>query len=346
MATRLLPRLPQPYSFPEAVAWLVNNALGPARRHRRLTGFIPRRIRLAEVETTLRIGFVGDVMPLRGRGLAPGPRLRSWLGDLDYLVANLEGVVLPGPAPWRLFAQAHPLATLDGLADLVPPGQIVLCCANNHAADFGREALLESRRRLEARGFQVLGERHAPSLRLGPVNLACGTRWSNRRCDYTARLEDHAGHHDPSAPLNVLYPHWGYEMQLYPRPEQVTLARSLLQTWDAVIGHHPHCPQPVAVHEVDGVARPVAYSLGDFTFGWNLRRYLYGILLVMHVGRDRTGRFRVGELRWTFTRLQHRGGDRAALEVADDCPYFPAESASASQPAGPREGPRCIGRGF
>lgn len=64
--------------------------------------------------------------------------------------------------------------------------------------------------------------------------------------------------------VNILFPHWGYELETYPRPEIVHLAKTYAREFDAILGHHPHTVQPFTTDRLRYGNRPIAYSLGDF----------------------------------------------------------------------------------
>lgn len=82
--------------------------------------------------------------------------------------------------------------------------------------------------------------------------------------------------------------HWGYEHELYPRPEQIKTAHHLAEMGiDCIIGHHPHVVQPVEYYRTvrDGNrVVPVYYSLGNlvnpFSAPYLTLSYVAGIDLV------------------------------------------------------------------
>ena len=88
-------------------------------------------------------------------------------------------------------------------------------------------------------------------------------------------------------------------MQLYPSQQQISLGRQLLETWDMIIGHHSHCPQPIASYSVNGRNKLLAYSLGDFTFGMNVSKYLSGLIVKVELGPGSDGQWAVGEVQWS-----------------------------------------------
>ncbi|MCZ8116201.1 CapA family protein [Silanimonas sp.] len=63
--------------------------------------------------------------------------------------------------------------------------------------------------------------------------------------------------------------HWGLEFELYPHPDQLRWAHRFAEAGaDAVIGHHPHVPQPVEIYRPasdPSRAVPILYSLGNLT---------------------------------------------------------------------------------
>ena len=68
-------------------------------------------------------------------------------------------------------------------------------------------------------------------------------------------------------------------MYLYPRPETVKFGKKLIKKFDGIVGHHPHCPQPITIEKIGGTSKVLAYSLGDFSFGIKLKKYQYSTIL-------------------------------------------------------------------
>lgn len=67
--------------------------------------------------------------------------------------------------------------------------------------------------------------------------------------------------------------HWGYEYEFFPRPQQVAVARQLIEDGvDVVIGHHSHVLQPVEFYRPKndpGRTGVIAYSLGNLTSSYS-----------------------------------------------------------------------------
>ena len=311
----------QPYGFRDACAWLLHNIAGPGRQHPTGTRWLPRRTRLAAITPVLRVVFVGDLLPLPRRGIRASDGVRRLLAGADLLVGNLEGTLATGPLPRVFMGQAHTPALLDFLAELVPPERTVLTCANNHAADYSRPLFDASLQRVEDTGIRTLGRATAPSLTLHPMLvLTSATAWSNRPGEPVARLDRVPIPAVPEGALSVLCPHWGWELEAYPRPAQIATARRMLEGWDLIVGHHSHCPQPVSAEVVRGESRLVAWSLGNFTAPFTVGHHRRGLILTLSLGPDASGRWRVGEVDWdaVAVRFPHRGPALLALAEERD----------------------------
>ncbi len=306
----------QPYPPREALRWVANNLWGPSRRYAALTPWLPAGSVLEAITPRYRVAFVGDLMPLRGRRCHAAPELRAALADADLLVANLEGVLTAGDEARVFMGQAHDAGTIGFLADLFPPRRTVLSVANNHAGDFGERAFERSCTCLAAAGFRLIGRRDQPGITVDDIHVAAATDWSNRPCGYVWHVEPPG----PDGPVRfrVLSPHWGYEMEAYPRPAQLDRTRRLLARWDLVAGHHSHWPQPVATVTSGDRPRLVAYSLGDLTFGLPFRRYLRGLVLVVEIGPRTDGIWGVGRVRWWRTQVVLDGRRTATVGIVSD----------------------------
>lgn len=308
-------RFSQPYPAREALYWLFKNLAGPPRRVMPFAPLGPDVV-LNPVEPRLSIAFVGDLLPTRHVHVSVDSAARAFLAGADWLVGNLEGPIVDGPVPWVFMGQAHDPDILGLLATLAPPERTVLLCANNHAADYGRAVHERSLALLQKAGIRSAGDRSRPTVELAPeVSVTAGTAWSNHPQDFLAPL--------PSTPprsggLRILAPHWGYELETVPRPAQIVQGERWLRHWDAVVGHHSHTPQPVVAREQRGIRRAIAYSLGNFTFAYDLPHHRRGRMLRMEAGRRADGSWAVGRLRWAPIVLRFAGRRRATVTLVSD----------------------------
>jgi hypothetical protein len=190
--------------------------------------------------------------------------------------------------------------------------------ANNHAGDLGEEKFFSSVRKLEQSGFNVFGWDKKPFFDINDnIRIISGTAWSNRKRDYVLTLVSPAKYIKQAA-FNVLYPHFGYELELYPRRETVDIGKVFLNRFDALIGHHSHCPQPVTVENIKGMDKISAYSLGDFLGELTTKKYQYGIMLKMGIGRNNEGRWVAVQQRWILTRCAPGPGGQYILDKCDE----------------------------
>ncbi|MQX53429.1 CapA family protein [Alcanivorax sediminis] len=314
-----LKRFPVPYGLADFLRVVWHNLAPPARKHQSLTPFLPGEFHLGgESHHPVRVIFLGDLMPMLSRSLSVDDALRQRIGAADYLVANFEGSL--GSGPWACLQQQHSESVLDILSSLLPPERIFLSVANNHAADFDYWQFEFTNKVLREKGFQVFGSREQPSVLIdGWLNLVGATEWTNQPHGYLSFLE-HAERHLRPDGFNLLYPHWGYEMECYPRPDWIQRAKSLIESFDAIVGHHSHLPGPVTTYEdSQGRNKLVAYSLGDATTGLKLGRYQHGMVLDLDICRT-THQVTAG--RWQFVRTHIRGHE-ARVELHARCPLFP-----------------------
>jgi poly-gamma-glutamate synthesis protein (capsule biosynthesis protein) len=234
--------------------------------------------------------FAGDIMLSRGVGARmaakddwtfPFHKVAETLRAADLTFGNLECPVSDaGRERGHLYSfRADPRA-LEGLTFA---GFDVVSLANNHAYDWGPDALLDSIQRLEDAGLRVVGAgasdraAHYPVIVdldgvriafLAYVNIEPKAAAAGPEKPGVAWLDPDRVLADirfarPLAHIVVVSPHWGVEYSPKPQRAQVELARQWIDAGaDLVVGHHPHVVQPI--EEYGGGW--IAYSLGNFVF--------------------------------------------------------------------------------
>ncbi|NHJ88050.1 MAG: hypothetical protein FK734_21475 [Asgard group archaeon] len=315
-------KLSQPYSKRELLIFIRNHLFGPWKKYQGLTNFIPKTSTLNTITPKLTLGFIGDIMSLYGHDLKISKSLRLFLSTCDYLIGNFEGLLTTKKGK-ALFSQVHTDKTLETLIQLIPKERIILCCANNHSADFGSVVFEESYQYLKDYGFQVIGKKDEPSLLLhSKVNLVNATFLSNKPQSFLSGPKEISDTFISNAAMNFLLPHWGYELQLYPHPIQVIFTQKLLETWDAIIGHHSHNPQIVSSFSYGTNKKMAAFSLGNYCFGLKNRPYHQnGIVLKLVVGPEKQGKWSVGSYEWSFIQ-QFFHKETILTDLIDDCKFF------------------------
>lgn len=235
--------------------------------------------------------FVGDIM-LAGRvGKAAQPHglpdlftgVQSTLTTDDLTIGNLEcAVSTRGVAEKKTYVFRADPALLTGLRE---SGVEAVTLANNHALDFGRQALRDTLEQLRAAGITPVGagadanEAYRPAfLPVGTVRVALlgashvlpSTRWyagdgrSGIASAYDpARLLAEIRLARANAELVIVYLHWGREREIRPAEYQRVLAQQCIDAGaDLVAGSHPHVLQGFEYYR----SKLIIYSLGNFIF--------------------------------------------------------------------------------
>jgi len=245
------------------------------------------RVRLADAEPSdgdrwsLFVG--GDtIVEERFADRPVGPSLRRRMRDADLTVLNLEGAIEGAGDPLTKSGAIKRTARRTP-AVLAAAGVDAVSLANNHAADLGRDGVLETASALRDAGVAVCGagadaedalSPHRERVANGSVDVALfgvcerefgvagaddpGAAWVGHP-DARRRVAETAD----AADATLLVSHGGTEYVPFPPVERRRRLRRFVDDGvDAVVGHHPHVPQ--GWEEADGT--PVFYSLGNFLF--------------------------------------------------------------------------------
>lgn len=238
---------------------------------------------------TVTVAMAGDTM--LGRGVAQAltrtppqalvaPEVRAALGEADLVVLNLECCISERGQPWDapgkpFFFRAPPQA-VELLALL---GTDCVTLANNHALDYGVEALTDTLDHLATAGIAAVGagadlERArrpavlaAGGLRVAvlgvtdhPPDFAAGPdRPGVAFADLARQVPDWLLQTLPGVDAEVMLvtPHWGPNMTSAPVRHVRRAADALVEAGATLVaGHSAHVPH--------GVAGSVLYDLGDF----------------------------------------------------------------------------------
>lgn len=165
-------------------------------------------------------------------------------------------------------------------------GVDIVSLANNHAYDYGEEALLDTLDTLQTAGIPYVGAgkdlEEASSIYYYELDgftvaFVSGTRveWEEltkgatenepgvfRTVDPTL-LYERVKEADQHADYVVVYMHWGIEGVTYLEEYQLETGNGLIDAGaDAVIGDHTHCLQGIDFYQ----DKPIVYSLGNYWF--------------------------------------------------------------------------------
>jgi len=257
-------------------------------------------------------------------GVNPFVGIRGYLDGAQWKLVNLEcvisgqGVAIAGkPYCFRAPAQAASVISSAGIN--------VVGLANNHANDFGRDALIDSIARLKANDIAVVGAADAPELAYAPHfftsrdgqkgALIALTDVEDSRNDVSValasdqdRVAGAIAEARAAAGFVLCLMHWGDENTPRVTERQRELARWLIDHGvEAVVGCHSHCLQSIDFYH----GRPVVYSLGNLVFDGapGLESWKRSALLEVDIG---PGRAEETSIRLVPLRLDARGFPQAA----------------------------------
>jgi poly-gamma-glutamate capsule biosynthesis protein CapA/YwtB (metallophosphatase superfamily) len=275
----------------------------------------------------VKLALAGDTM--LGRKVAeriasegPGGLVADEVVELtraaDLFVLNLECCISERGTPWPdprkpFFFRAPPAATVV----LNRLGVDCVTLANNHALDFGAEALLDTFEHLASAGIKWVGAgRNLDEAQRPAVLDADGFRLavlggSDHPAEFAARPDSPgiaygldwlaAAIDGLDADAVLVTPHWGPNMTAAPRPHVLHAAAALRAAGATLIAGH-------SAHVFHGVEPGVLYDLGDFLDDYAVDSKLRNDLgLLFFVTLERTGPERLEavplKLEYCHTRL-------------------------------------------
>lgn len=235
---------------------------------------LPEQVATTSAPATLL--FVGDIMLARAVEMRmeqfgigyPFEALGDTLSSPDVTIGNFEGVVTETHYPTPNFTFRFSVKP-EYLAYIKTAGFDVLSLANNHSLDYGTTSLAHTRMLCTEYGLVCSGEPKGLSAQSTTVVEACAHRvgilfiHTLYGVPDTNTLKTYIEKLSTESDVQVAYVHWGEEYALTHNTVQEELAHTLIDAGiDAVIGHHPHVVQDVALYN----DRPIFYSLGNFVF--------------------------------------------------------------------------------
>jgi poly-gamma-glutamate capsule biosynthesis protein CapA/YwtB (metallophosphatase superfamily) len=288
----------------------------------------------------LRLALAGDTMLGRGvaaelRTVAPsalfGPALVEAAAEADVFVLDLECCISTRGERWPdprkpFFFRAPPVA-VEALAVL---GVDCVTLANNHALDYGREALLDTLEHLRAGGIAAVGAGVDEQAARRPVTVTArsgfriavvgvtdhpadyaagpakpGVAYADLRSGVPAWLERAVEGIDADAVL--VTPHWGPNMAASPLPYVRAAAAALLGAGATLVAGH-------SAHVFQGVEGRVLYDLGDFLDDYRVDPELrndLGILVLVTLDERGPRRLEALPLALRYSRTELARGDGA-----------------------------------
>ncbi len=245
----------------------------------------------------MRLVFVGDVMlgRLVNEVLKQQPPAYPWgdtlsvLQQADFRACNLECALADHSVPWSATPKVfHFRSDAKNVAVLQAAGITAVSLANNHALDFGEEALFEMLQTLDDAWIARAGAGHTLAEAAQPAIIErAGYKIGWLSCtdnepDWAAtetrpgvfyvptRVESQQARHlfalieqlkGQGTDWVIVSAHWGPNWGTAPPVDHPPFARALVDAGaDLVFGHSGHVVRGIEVYR----GRPILYCVGDF----------------------------------------------------------------------------------
>lgn len=239
----------------------------------------------------MRLALAGDTMlgRLVGERLESDPSATLFSDDLAAVIAEADAFVLNlecaisdrgvrWPDPNKPFFFRAPPSAVEVLTNL---GVDCVTLANNHALDYGVDALLDTIERLADAGIGVVGAGvdeaaarrpevfEAAGTRIGvvgvtdhPADFAAGpdrpgVAYGDLRVETPQWLVDDIRQLGDDADVVLVTPHWGPNMVQAPLPHVLRAATEMRDAGASLVAGH-------SAHVFHGAGDRVLYDLGDF----------------------------------------------------------------------------------
>jgi poly-gamma-glutamate capsule biosynthesis protein CapA/YwtB (metallophosphatase superfamily) len=277
------------------------------------------------------------------------PEVVEAAGEADVFVLNLECCISDRGSPWPdprkpFFFRAPPAAT----SVLTHLGVDCVTLANNHALDFGEEALLDTVKHLDGAGIAHVGGGpdvtaarqpvvlSADGFRLAVLGVAdhpedfaaddagAGIAFADLWQEVPDWLSQSVREQRAAADAVLVTPHWGPNMTPEPVPHVRETARGLVEAGATIVAGH-------SAHVFQGIEGPVLFDLGDFIDDYAVDPVLrndLGLLFLVDLGREGPKRLEAVPLRLDFcSTVLAEGADREwiARRFREGCRAFATE---------------------
>jgi poly-gamma-glutamate synthesis protein (capsule biosynthesis protein) len=268
---------------------------------------------------------VGEAIAQRGPDSLVADEVVAIAHEADLFVLNLECCISERGErrrdPGKPFFFRAPLAATAVLTRL---GVDCVTLANNHALDYGAEALLDTLAHLRAAGIQAVGAGESLGAARAPVTLqADGFRLAALGCadhprEYAAApaspgiaygldwVEDALAEVEADAVL--VTPHWGPNMVAEPLPRIRSAAAHLRAAGATLVAGH-------SAHVFHGLEDAILYDLGDFLDDYAVDPVLRndrGLLFLVELDHEGPAWLEAVPLELEFCHTRLAAGEEAA----------------------------------
>ena len=240
--------------------------------------------------------FTGDVMLQNCASVYASQGINGIISEyLEQEMLNADMTVINNEFPFSTRGEQAPDKQFTFRVDpgyvsaLTDMGVDVASLANNHALDYGKEALSDTFTTLDSAGILYVGAGETKERAEEAVFVEAGGRtvgvlsasrvipvgsWNIESsqpglfCTYSSeRMVQRIQEIEEQCDYVVVFVHWGIEREAYPEEYQRNLAKQYIDAGaDLVVGNHSHVPQGIEYY--NGV--PIVYCLGNYIFNPNM----------------------------------------------------------------------------
>lgn len=211
---------------------------------------------------------------------------KSWTKQADLAIADFEGTINPNRSLGGYPLFNAPQSVVEAIKDA---GYDVVDLAHNHILDSGFEGIASTvaafqDKKIDCVGVFAKNPRSNSQILVKNINgikiviLAYAYGFNGLESALTAeqrnnflsdfdedRMKQEIQAAEKIADITIVMPQSGNEYQLEPTENQRSLYRKMIE-WgaDAVLGGHPHVPEPAEIIDKDGEKKLIVYSMGNF----------------------------------------------------------------------------------
>lgn len=255
--------------------------------------------------------FTGDVMLQYCKGIYADKGINGLITEyIQQEMVSADMTVINNEFPFSTRGEKAPdkqytfrvePSYVNALLDM---GVDVASLANNHALDFGPDALLDTFTTLDEAKIPYVGAGATKERAEEAIFVEAGGRkvgvlsasrvipvveWNIANCQPglfctydSTRLVQRIKEIESQCDYVVVFVHWGLEKKTYPEEYQRNLAKQYIDAGaDLVVGNHSHVPQGIEYY--NGV--PIVYCLGNYIFNPNMMD-TYALKVVWDVEGD------------------------------------------------------------
>lgn len=240
--------------------------------------------------------FTGDVMLQYCKGIYADKGINGLITEfIEQEMVNADMTMINNEFPFSTRGEKAPdkqytfRVEPSYVSALLDMGVDVASLANNHALDFGQDALMDTFKTMDDAGIAYVGAGETKERAEEAIFVEAGGRkvgvlsasrvipvveWNiaNRQpglfCTYdSTRLVERIKEIESQCDYVVVFVHWGLEKKTHPEEYQRKLAKQYIDAGaDLVVGNHSHVPQGIEYYK--GV--PIVYCLGNYIFNPNM----------------------------------------------------------------------------